>query len=246
MLGIYGLGIVLAILSAKILSRFMKDDDLPFVMELPPYRVPTAKSVFRHTWEKGKQYLHKMAGIILICSIIIWFLGYFPNHNRYGTVAEQQENSFIGYIGKGIEPVLEPLGYDWRMGVGILSGIGAKELVVSTLGVMYSAEAEELEMTSGAAGGQSEGTLEAAPANDGTSEEETGDTRLQKALQHSITPAAALSYMVFVLLYFPCIATFVAIKQESGGWKWAVFSAIYTIILAWVMAFIVYRIALLF
>ena len=225
MLGIYGLGIVMAILSAKILSRFMKDDDLPFVMELPPYRVPTAKSVFRHTWEKGKQYLHKMAGIILICSMII--------------VAEQQEKSFIGYIGKGIEPVLSPLGYDWRMGVGILSGIGAKELVVSTLGVMYSAEAEELEAASGEISG-------AVSLTEETPEDEAGDTRLQKALQHSITPAAALSYMVFVLLYFPCIATFVAIKQESGGWKWAIFSAVYTIVLAWVMAFIVYRVALLF
>ena len=215
MLGIYGLGIVMAILSAKILSRFMKDDDLPFVMELPPYRVPTAKSM------------------------IIWFLGYFPNHNKYSTVAEQQEKSFIGYIGKGIEPVLSPLGYDWRMGVGILSGIGAKELVVSTLGVMYSAEAEELEAGSGEISG-------AVPLTEETPEDEAGDTRLQKALQHSITPAAALSYMVFVLLYFPCIATFVAIKQESGGWKWAIFSAVYTIVLAWVMAFIVYRVALLF
>ena len=238
MLGIYAFGILMAILSAKILSRFLKDDDLPFVMELPPYRVPTAKSVFRHTWEKGKQYLHKMAGIILVCSIIIWFLGYFPNHNKYGTVAEQQENSFIGYIGKGIEQVLEPLGYDWRMGVSIISGIGAKELVVSTLGVMYSAEAEEIEAASGEIG--------AAPLTEETPEDEAGDTRLQKALQRSITPAAALSYMIFVLLYFPCIATFVAIKQESGGWKWAVFSAVYTIVLAWVMAFIVYRIALLF
>lgn len=238
MLGIYAFGILMAILSAKILSRFLKDDDLPFVMELPPYRVPTAKSVFRHTWEKGKQYLHKMAGIILVCSIIIWFLGYFPNHNKYGTVAEQQENSFIGYIGKGIEPVLEPLGYDWRMGVSIISGIGAKELVVSTLGVMYSAEAEEI--------GAASGEIGAAPLTEETPEDEAGDTRLQKALQRSITPAAALSYMIFVLLYFPCIATFVAIKQESGGWKWAVFSAVYTIVLAWVMAFIVYRIALLF
>ena len=134
--------------------------------------------------------------------------------------------------------MLEPLGYDWRMGVSIISGIGAKELVVSTLGVMYSAEAEEIEAASGEIG--------AAPLTEETPEDEAGDTRLQKALQRSITPAAALSYMIFVLLYFPCIATFVAIKQESGGWKWAVFSAVYTIVLAWVMAFIVYRIALLF
>ena len=233
MLGIYALGIILAVLSARVMSRFIKDDDLPFVMELPPYRVPTAKSVFRHTWEKGKQYLHKMAGIILICSVIIWFLGYFPNHKAYDTVAEQQENSYIGYIGKAIEPVLEPLGFDWRMGVGILSGIGAKELVVSSLGVMYSADEAEYEAS---------GAVAVAPPE----QEETGDTMLQRALQRFMTPASALAFMVFVLLYFPCIATFVAIKQEAGGWKWAIGSAVYTIVLAWVMAFIVYRIALLF
>ena len=264
MLGIYALGIVLAVLSAKVMSRFIKDDDLPFVMELPPYRVPTAKSVLRHTWEKGKQYLHKMAGIILICSIVIWFLGYFPNHKAYGTVAEQQENSYIGYIGKAIEPVLEPLGFDWRMGVGILSGIGAKELVVSTLGVMYSADEADYEASGArnrdgavaAAGGdttalpgdtaavQTDGTAAVATTLSGP--EETGDTMLQRALQRFMTPASALAFMVFVLLYFPCIATFVAIKQEAGGWKWAIGSAVYTVILAWVMAFVVYRIALLF
>lgn len=263
MLGIYALGIVLAVLSAKVMSRFIKDDDLPFVMELPPYRVPTAKSVLRHTWEKGKQYLHKMAGIILICSIVIWFLGYFPNHKAYGTVAEQQENSYIGYIGKAIEPVLEPLGFDWRMGVGILSGIGAKELVVSTLGVMYSADEAEYEASgagnrdgaAAAASGdaalngdtaavQTDGSAAVATALSGP--EETGDTMLQRALQRFMTPASALAFMVFVLLYFPCIATFVAIKQEAGGWKWAIGSAVYTVILAWVMAFVVYRIALLF
>lgn len=243
LLGLYALGIVMAVISARIFSWFVKDDDLPFVMELPPYRVPTAKSVFRHTWEKGKQYLHKMAGIILVCSIIIWFLGYFPNHKKYDTVAEQQENSYIGYIGKAIAPVLEPLGFDWRMGVGILSGIGAKELVVSSLGVMYSAEE-----VSSAGGPDGDSNGDTAVLTDGTAGEvvEGGNTMLQRALQKSITPAAALAFMVFVLLYFPCIATFVAIKQEAGGWKWAIGSAVYTIILAWIMAFIVYRIALLF
>jgi ferrous iron transport protein B len=190
-------------------------------MELPPYRVPTAKSVFRHTWEKGKQYIQKMSGIILVCSMVIWFLGYFPNHDAYGSVQEQQEHSFIGYVGKAMEPVLEPLGFDWRMGVGIVAGVGAKELVVSTLGVMY-------------ADGQ--------PA-DGPVDE--GDTRLQRALVRSVSPAAALAYMVFILLYFPCIATIAAIKNESGGWKWAIITAVYTILLAWVASFMTYRIALL-
>ncbi len=214
-LGLYALGILMAIISAKILSMFMKDDDLPFVMELPPYRVPTGKSIFRHTWEKGKQYLQKMSGTILICSMVIWFLGYFPNHNAYDSVKEQQEHSFIGYIGQAMEPAIKPLGFDWRMGVGIVAGVGAKELVVSSLGVMYVDEPVE---------------------------SSSGETRLQRALVGSVTPAAALAYMVFILLYFPCIATFVAIRNESGKWKWAIITAVYTISVAWVAAFITFRI----
>ena len=217
MLGLYALGIFLAIIAAKVMSRFFKEDDLPFVMELPPYRIPTAKSILRHTWEKGRQYLQKMSGVILVFSMVIWFLSYFPNHDAYDNVAQQQENSFLGHIGKSIEPVLEPLGFDWKMGVGIVSGIGAKELVVSSLGVMYADD---------------------EPAG--------ADTRLQRALVKSVTPPAALAYMVFILLYFPCIATFIAIKQEGGGWKWAILTAIYTLTLAWIAAFITYNIASLF
>lgn len=162
-----------------------------------------------------------MSGIILVCSIIIWFLGYFPNHGQYESVTKQQENSYIGHIGKAIEPIFEPLGFDWKMSTGILSGVGAKELVVSTLGVMYN-------------------------AGDGGRQTETASSnQLHQALQQAISPAAALAYMAFILLYFPCIATFVAIKQESGGWKWAIISAIYTVCVAWIVAFAVYRIALL-
>ena len=222
LLGLYALGILLAMLAAKVMSRFFKEDDLPFVMELPPYRVPTAKSIFRHTWEKGRQYLQKMSGMILCFSVALWFLSYFPNHNAYESVEQQQEHSYIGLVGKTIEPVLEPLGFDWKMGVGIVAGVGAKELVVSTLGVMYAPEEAHME--------------------------NTGDvhTRLQKALLKSVPPASALAYMVFILLYFPCVATFVAIKKESGGWKWAIITAVYTIVLAWVAAFITFRIASLF
>lgn len=255
LLGIYALGIVLAVLSAMIIGRFIKDDDLPFVMELPPYRVPTSRSIFRHTWEKGKQYLHKMSGTILICSMVIWALGYFPHHDRYDTVAEQQANSYIGYIGKAIEPVLEPLGFDWRMGVGIISGIGAKELIVSTLGVMFAPEEPVVPDDSPVISGgpdviPTEVEKSFSPVMPGEAETSVpdasaGETRLQKALVKAVSPAAALAYMVFVLLYFPCIATFVAIRQESGGWKWAIVAAVYTIILAWVMAFLTYRIALL-
>ena len=143
LLSVYALGIVLAILMARLFCRFLvKGDDTPFVMELPPYRLPTSKAIFRHTWEKGAQYLRKMGGIILVASIVIWALGYYPRHAEYETVTEQQENSYIGRIGKAIEPVIEPLGFDWKLGVGILSGVGAKELVVSSLGVLYADNAE--------------------------------------------------------------------------------------------------------
>ena len=234
LLGMYALGILVAIVAAKIFSHFFKEDDLPFVMELPPYRVPTAKSIFRHTWEKGKQYLQKMSGIILICSMVIWFLGYFPNHDKYDTAQQQQEHSFIGYVGKAMEPALKPLGFDWKMGVGIVAGVGAKELVVSTLGVMY-ADDEPLQETAAV-------SSESANEDNHHSEE----TRLQRALLKAVTPAGALAYMVFILLYFPCIATFVAIRNEAGGWKWAILTAVYTIILAWIMAFATFQLASLF
>ena len=239
LLGLYALGIGLAILAARIMSRFFKEDDLPFVMELPPYRIPTARSIFRHTWEKGRQYLQKMSGVILIFSVILWFLSYFPNHNAYDTVQEQQEHSFIGYVGKAKEPILTPHGFDRRMGVGIVAGVGAKELVVSTLGVMYADEGGPDD----AAG--NDDIAEDIAAADKTAETDAGETRLQKALLKSVTPAGALAYMVFILLYFPCIATFIAIKNESGGWKWAIYTAIYTIFLAWIAAFITFRIATL-
>ncbi len=221
LLGIYLLGIVLAILSALVLGRFVKDDDLPFVMELPPYRVPTGKAIWRHTWEKGKQYLEKMATTILIFSVVIWALGYFPRHEG-ATQAYQQEHSYIGTLGKAIEPVNEPLGFNWKMDVGLLAGVGAKELVISTMGVMYAQDGEEYE---------------------GLGSEE--DTQLQSALKATVPTAAALAFMVFVLLYFPCIATFVAIKNETHSWWWAIGLAAYTILVAWICAFAAFRIGLL-
>ena len=215
LLGIYVIGIALAVIMARLFSRFLvKGDDTPFVMELPPYRMPTMKSIFRHTWEKGAQYLKKMGGIIMIASIIIWFLGYYPDHNAYPTQAEQQENSYIGQIGQAVEPVLEPLGFDWKLSIGLLSGVGAKELVVSTLGVLYTNDADA--------------------------------DAVSLAERIPITPLAAFSYMLFVLIYFPCIATLVAIKQESGSWKWAIFTAGYTTALAWIVSFAVYQIGGLF
>ena len=269
LLGLYALGIVLAIIAARIMSYFIKDDDLPFVMELPPYRVPTGKSIFRHTWEKGRQYLQKMSGVILVCSLIIWALGYFPR-GEYKTVQEQQENSYIGMIGKGIEPVLEPLGFDWRMGVGIISGVGAKELVVSTLGVMYSGYEPETSVVDpvgdvgefvGDPVGDVVGVSDAGVAGYEASHDaghviarsdsdvaisSAGHVSLSDALTHAVTPAGALAYMVFILLYFPCVATFIAIRNETGSWKWALLTAVYTIVLAWVAAFATFHISGLF
>ena len=211
LLCIYTAGILLAVIMARIFSKFLvKGEDSPFVMELPPYRMPTSKSIMRHTWEKGAQYLKKMGGIIMIASIIIWFLGYYPRHDTHESVAEQQENSYIGQIGKAIEPVIKPLGFDWKLGIGLISGVGAKELVVSTLGVLYT--------------------------NEGDVENVNLSNRIP------ITPLVALAYMLFVLIYFPCIATFAAIKQESGSWKWAIFTAGYTTGLAWLIAFTVFQI----
>ena len=212
---IYCIGILLAVLLARLFSKFLvKGDDTPFVMELPPYRMPTMKAIFRHTWDKGEQYLRKMGGIIMIASVIIWFLGYYPNHDAYETVAEQQESSYIGQIGKAIEPIIEPMGFDWKLGIGLISGVGAKELVVSTLGVLYTNDAN------------------------------VDDTTLGERIP--ITPFVAFCYMLFVLIYFPCIATFAAIKQESGSWKWAFFTAGYTTVLAWGLTFAVYQIGGLF
>ena len=221
LLGIYLLGVVMAILTAIIAGKFVKDDDLPFVMELPPYRMPTGKAIWRHTWEKGRQYLEKMATTILIFSVVIWFLGYFPRHEGQST-GYQQEHSYIGTLGKAVEPALEPLGFNWKMDVGLLAGVGAKELVISTMGVVYAQDGEEYE---------------------GLGDE--NDTALQSALKATVPTAAALAYMIFVLLYFPCIATFVAIKNETGKWRWAILCAAYTILVAWILGFAAYRIGLL-
>ena len=205
---IYATGILLSVLMARLFTRFLvQGDDTPFVMELPPYRMPATKSILRHTWEKGAQYLRKMGGIIMVASIAIWALGYYPNHDTYTSVAEQQEHSYIGRIGQAIEPVIAPLGFDWRLGIGLITGAGAKELVVSTLGVLY-AEDSEAEATA---------LAERIP----------------------LSPLTAFGYMIFVLIYFPCIATLAAIRQESGSWRWALFTALYTTALAWLMAYAV-------
>lgn len=222
--GIYLFGGVMAILTARVLRRFMFGaDETPFVMELPPYRIPTINATLRHMWERSEQYLKKIGGLILVAAIVIWFLSYYPRTSYAVTDADvvenisvaQSENSYLGRIGKFCEPVMEPLGLDWRASVAMLSGAAAKEIVVSTLGVLYSVEDAE---------------------SDGAS--------LSQHLLASgnYSRAAALAMMIFVLLYFPCIATVSAIAQEAGGWKWALFSVVYNTVLAWVVAFAAFHI----
>lgn len=228
MLSLYAVGILLAVVVSRVLSLFViKGEDTPFVMELPPYRFPTWKAIGRHTWEKGKQYLKKMGGIILVASVIVWALGYFP-HDESLSMREQQEQSYIGRIGKTIEPVFRAQGFDWKLDVGLVAGIGAKEVVASTMGVLY-------------ANNDSFGDDEAYNNEGGKY-----DTLLAQMTADGITPLAAYCFLLFVVIYFPCIATIAAIKGETGSWRWAVFSAVYTTVLAWIVSAVVYQVGSLF
>ena len=224
MISLYVIGILLAVVVSRVFSRYIiKGEDTPFVMELPPYRFPTLKAMFRHTWEKGKQYLKKMGGIILVASIIVWALGYFP-HNDELSVREQQEQSYIGRIGKAIEPVFRAQGFDWKLDVGLLAGVGAKEIVASTMGVLYADD-------------------DSFGDDDAYSDDITKYERLRMQMEaDGITPLVAFCFLLFVLIYFPCIATIAAIKNESGSWRWALFAALYTTGLAWVVSAVIYQI----
>lgn len=250
LLSLYVTGVILAVILARVFKRaFFHEEDVPFVMELPPYRMPTGKSILLHMWEKAKQYLHKMGGIILVASIIIWFLGYFPRETsrtadfkqqiasientqispeekakqlqeiEHQMAMDHQENSYIGRIGQIISPVMEPLGFNWKISVSLLSGMAAKEIVVSTLSVLYTGSDD--------------------------SEQALTERLLQEKNPDGtdvFTPLVGLSLMLFVLLYFPCIATVTAIVNESHSWKWGAFVIVYTCCLAWVVSFLVYQI----
>lgn len=224
LLFLYVLGMALAILMAKIFSKFLvKGESMPFVMELPPYRMPTSKSVLRHAWEKGKEYLKKMGTTILFASILIWALGYYPNHNDYNNPKQQIENSYLGRIGKTIEPVMEPCGFDWKQSVSLLSGAFAKEIVASTMGVLYSSA------------DKSEQVQEIIAQDDGS------DLRISRLIHNNMSPLSAFCMLIFVLLYMPCVSTVIAIKSETGKWRWALFVVCYTICLAWICSTIVFQ-----
>lgn len=225
---IYFTGILIAILSALLLKKtIFRKKDIPFVMELPPYRIPTARSVVKHMWTRAVQYLKKIAGIILAASVIIWALSYFPMSSHHGNSNEakiqQQEKSYIGQIGQFIQPVMSPLGFDWKLSVAILTGVTAKEVVVGTLGVLHQTETgkDNISLVSKL----QQQTYTVGP----------------DAGKPVITPIVALSFMLFILIYFPCIGVVSAIARESGKWKWALFVVGYTTILAYFVSFAIHQ-----
>jgi len=269
--GIYSLGILLAIIVSIVLNKLLiKTDNIPFVMELPPYRRPTLRASLMHMWFRSVQYLKKMGGVILLASIIIWALGHYPRNidlsKDYNAIteqvienysnsiesasslemqnklnrmllekvdsiqslksSEQQQKSYIGQIGMFIEPVMRPLGFDWKMSVALLTGVAAKEVVISTMGVLYQANQDPDKM---------ENSL-----MDNINKQVYTDGPLIGV--KVFTPVVALAFLVFILVYFPCIAVIAAIKNESGEWKWALFSIVLTTSLAWILAFVVYQI----
>lgn len=237
-LGLYLTGILVAVITAKLLRKvWFKTDETPFVMELPPYRIPTLKASLRHMWGKGEQYLKKMGGIILVASIIVWALNYFPLHSEESSTPETEamlagddskinvsKDSYLEMLGKAVNPVMEPIGFHWRTTVAAIAGAPAKEIVVSTLGVLYTGD-EEIDDKSLSARLTAPNPVTGKP---------------------DFTPASALSLMVFVLLYFPCMATVTAIVRETGSWKYGAFSVVYNTIVAWLVAWLVYNVALLF
>ena len=273
---IYAFGIITAILAAIFLNKFFfKSQEAPFVMELPPYRVPTFKAIFKHMWFKASLYLKKVGGIILIASIVIWFLGYFPRNteltNKYdNTIArfehsmddliekssknnelansltsfkenqiqsailvkesDKQEKTFIGAIGHFMEPVIRPLGFDWKMGISLVTGIAAKEIVVSTMSIVYQAPV------------QSEVNSPSIHERLKDEEFEWGKKKGQKVF----TPLTAYGFLIFILLYFPCIGVIATIKKEAGSWKWGLFTIIFSTTLAWSVSFLIYQIGSLF
>ena len=251
-ISLYGLGVLVAVLTAKLMRKFwFKADETPFVMELPPYRMPTLRATLRNMWGKAYQYLRKMGGLILVASIIIWGLSYFPHYsledvpesfvtqtmeempastveimpreklNNMILAEYQQSNSILGQIGKFVEPVVRPMDLGWKACVSLIAGSAAKEVVVSTMGVLYVGD-DDTELLS----------------------ERLKSPSLVTG-EPPFTHASALSFMVFVLLYFPCIATLTAIARETGSWKYSVFSIVYNTSLAWLLSFITFRIAIL-
>lgn len=259
LIGIYAFGIILAFITAQIFNRFLfRNKETPFVMELPTYRLPTLRNIIFHMWEKTHHYLKKIGTVILIGVVIIWALEYFPREtensvsyiSRIETIENQQlpqeisaelleeiememesdrlMHSYIGRLGKVMQPVMSPLGFDWKMSIALLAGLPAKEIIISTMGVLYQSEVDDSTVN-----------LQQKLQNE---EHDRGKLKGQKVFN----TASAMAFLVFILIYFPCIGVVATIKNESGSWRWGIFSVLYTTILAWIMAFFTYNIFKLF
>lgn len=253
LIGIYAFGIILAFITAQIFNRFLfRNKETPFVMELPTYRMPTLRNIIFHMWEKTHHYLKKIGTVILIGVVIIWALEYFPREtensasfvSRIENIENQQlpaetsaelleevememesdrlMNSYIGRLGKVMQPVMAPLGFDWKMSIALLAGLPAKEIIISTMGVLYQSDVDDSTVN-----------LQEKLKN------EEHDRGKMKGLKVFNT-ASAMAFLIFILIYFPCIGVVATIKNESGSWKWGIFSVLYTTILAWIMAFFTY------
>jgi ferrous iron transport protein B len=240
---IYFSGILIAFLTAQLLSRtIFKNKETPFVLELPPYRLPTMNNIIIHMWDKARQYLQKIGGVILIGVVIIWALGYFPREipldknisnrsttsqssNQSNIQSQQLQNSYLGQLGQFIQPVMSPLGFDWKMSISLLAGLPAKEIIVSTMGVLYQVEQDH--------------------QNVGLSNKLTQEKVISgnKKGEKVITIPVAFAFLAFVLIYFPCIGVIATIKSESGKMKWAIFTVVYTTTVAWVISFLVFRVS---
>jgi ferrous iron transport protein B len=256
LIGIYAAGIFFAFFTSQILNKTVfKNKETPFVMELPSYRMPTVRNIIYHMWDKTRHYLKKIGTIILIGVVIIWSLGYFPREtektqqvkHEIETVeantqldeelkqeniasleqqlkAEQLYGSYLGQLGHVIEPVMRPLGFDWKMSISLLAGLPAKEIVVSTMGVLYQS-----------------GDADSSVNLQQKLRDEVHTTGKRKG-QKVFTIPAALAFLIFILIYFPCVGVVATIKNEAGSWKWAAFVVLYTTSLAWITAFAVYNV----
>ncbi|MDP3912524.1 MAG: ferrous iron transport protein B [Bacteroidota bacterium] len=239
---IYFAGILIAFLTAQLLNKtIFRNKETPFVLELPPYRLPTVKNIVVHMWDKTQQYLQKIGGVILIGVVIIWALGYFPREHTaeistvmqtdsvsiqadFDQKSHRLQNSYLGQIGHFVQPVMDPLGFDWKMSISLLAGLPAKEIIVSTMGVLYQVDDEN-----------SAGLSSKLQQERFISGERRGELVFS-------TPVA-LSFLAFVLIYFPCIGVIATIKNESGKLKWAIFTVVYTTAVAWIISFLVFNIA---
>jgi ferrous iron transport protein B len=257
LIGIYGIGVVFAFVTAQILNKTVfKNKETPFVMELPTYRMPTLRNILFHMWDKTQHYLRKIGTVVLLGVIIIWALEYFPRETKHSNhfineiesvqnstelnstekenkievinqqlEADRLENSYLGMLGKTIEPALRPLGFDWKMSISLLAGLPAKEIIVSTMGVLYQSGDDKTSVKL---------------KNKIQNERHTSGKRIG---QKVFTTPSALAFLIFILIYFPCFGVIATIKNESGSWKWAAFTVAYTTTLAWIAAFIVYNIS---